>query len=61
MNENMHPDVQTPRNDEVSFDGYEIRQGDRRKEPSEGYAYISMVGWFDRREQIRRKVDDDRF
>jgi hypothetical protein len=31
--------------------------GERRKKPCEGYAYISMVGWMDRREKTRRKED----
>jgi hypothetical protein len=30
---------------------------DRRREPSEGFAYISSVGWIDRRERLRRKDD----
>lgn len=28
---------------------------DRRRKPSEGYTYISSVGWIDRREKLRRK------
>jgi hypothetical protein len=30
---------------------------DRRKEPREGFTYVSMVGWICRREQSRRKDD----
>ena len=30
---------------------------ERRKKPSEGYTYISIVGWIDRRERFRRKDD----
>jgi hypothetical protein len=30
---------------------------DRRKEPCEGFTYISTVGWICRREQSRRKED----
>lgn len=30
---------------------------DRRTKPSEGYTYISSVGWIDRREKLRRKGD----
>lgn len=30
---------------------------DRRSEPSEGFTYISSVGWIDRRERLRRKDD----
>jgi hypothetical protein len=29
----------------------------RRREPSEGFTYISSVGWIDRRETSRRKDD----
>lgn len=30
---------------------------DRRSESSEGFVYISSVGWIDRREKIRREDD----
>jgi hypothetical protein len=30
---------------------------DRRREPGEGFTYISTVGWIDRREMLRRKDD----
>jgi hypothetical protein len=33
------------------------RNIDRRKEPCEGFTYVSMVGWICRREQSRRKND----
>jgi hypothetical protein len=33
------------------------RDQDRRSEPSEGYTYISTVGWIDRREWFRREDD----
>lgn len=33
------------------------REDDRRKETSEGFAYVSTVGWICRREKIRRKDD----
>lgn len=43
-------------NDQDRF--FENRQNqERRKKPSEGYAYISIVGWIDRRERLRRKDD----
>ena len=35
------------------------RKRKRREKECEGYAYIEMVGWMDRREKCRR--DDDRF
>jgi hypothetical protein len=31
------------------------RHGERRRQKSEGYAYMTMVGWIDRREKTRRK------
>jgi hypothetical protein len=33
------------------------REEDRRHEPYDGFAYISTVGWIDRREKLRRKDD----
>jgi hypothetical protein len=33
------------------------RNNDRRREPCEGFTYVSMVGWICRREQSRRKDD----
>jgi hypothetical protein len=30
---------------------------DRRSDPSKGFAYITTVGWIDRRERTRRKDD----
>jgi hypothetical protein len=35
------------------------RQTERRCQESKGYCYISMVGWMDRREKIRRQDDDE--
>ena len=35
------------------------RKSDRRNRECEGYCYIEMVGWMDRREKCRR--DNDRF
>jgi hypothetical protein len=32
-------------------------ENDRRSEPSQGFTYISSVGWIDRREKLRRKND----
>jgi hypothetical protein len=47
---------------ESQFDNYQSRylvenrqKQERRTEPSEGYTYISVVGWIDRREKFRRK------
>jgi hypothetical protein len=33
------------------------RHGERRQQESEGYVYMSMVGWMDRREKTRREDD----
>ena len=33
------------------------RRSERREQESEGYTYISMVGWMDRRCKTRRKGD----
>ena len=35
------------------------RKSERRDRECEGYCYIEMVGWMDRREKCRR--DNDRF
>jgi hypothetical protein len=35
------------------------RQTERRIHESKGYAYISMVGWMDRREKKRRQDDGE--
>ena len=37
------------------------RQDHRRTNESEGYAYIEMVGWMDRRERVRRNNDPSCF
>jgi len=41
--------------------GAERRSEDRRKEPSQGFAYIGPVGWICRREKLRRDHDALRF
>ena len=35
----------------------ERREAERRTKKSNGYAYISIVGWIDRREKFRRESD----
>ncbi len=40
-----------------SMDDLDRRLNDRRKHTSEGYTYISMVGWICRREHRRRSCD----
>jgi hypothetical protein len=37
------------------------RKGERRQKAGNGYAYISMVGWMDRREQTRRNDDRNKY
>ena len=44
--------------DEAAMDKCQ-RRSERRSRKCEGYCYIEMVGWMDRREKCRR--DDDRF
>ena len=39
-------------------EGQNQRKMNRREQECEGYTYIEMVGWIDRREKCRR--DDDR-
>ena len=39
------------------MDDLDRRLNDRRKHTSEGYTYISMVGWICRRERRRRSCD----
>ena len=53
-NEYKH-DAQVNYRQEV--DDMERRDQDRRKEPCEGFTYVSTVGWICRREQCRRKDD----
>jgi hypothetical protein len=40
-----------------TFSSKERRKKERRKDACEGYAYIQMVGWMDRRERARRDND----
>jgi hypothetical protein len=35
------------------------RDKDRRREPCEGFTYVSTVGWICRREKSRRKNKDE--
>ena len=58
MKVNAFYDGQKPQSEENYADTHENRQDDRRKEASVGFAYISMVGWIDRREKSRRKDDN---
>ncbi|WP_419658583.1 uncharacterized protein Dvar_74150 [Desulfosarcina variabilis str. Montpellier] len=37
------------------------RKNHRRTHESQGYAYIEMVGWMDRREKLRRDSDPNCF
>jgi hypothetical protein len=40
---------------EQGTDSNDRRYNDRRKEPCEGFTYVTMVGWICRREKSRRK------
>lgn len=42
---------------DIAQDSDGRRHEERRKTYSEGYIYLSMVGWYCRREQSRRKGD----
>ena len=46
-------------NKAVADQDHDQRKKNRRERACQGYAYIEMVGWIDRREQCRR--NDDRF
>jgi hypothetical protein len=50
---------------QISFEqGHHLEsrsEKDRRKKQSEGFTYISSVGWIDRRERLRRKDDPSFF
>lgn len=37
------------------------REDERRKKESQGYTYISIVGWICRRERTRRKDEESMF
>jgi hypothetical protein len=56
LRENDFTIKQRPRADQQQK-GYHHRKGERRQKAGNGYAYISMVGWMDRREQTRRNDD----
>jgi hypothetical protein len=57
MKTTEHP-ITIPPDFEEAVD-YGNRRGneDRRIEPCQGYAYVSVVGWICRREHSRRKDD----
>jgi hypothetical protein len=58
MNENQNIHNNQPNTNHYSeYDFIERRSGDRRRQPSEGFTRISMVGWICRRERTRRKSD----
>lgn len=55
-----HSEKKQPRvNECAALMDKDKRKCERRKRECEGYAYIEMVGWIDRREKLRR--DDDCF
>jgi hypothetical protein len=59
MNENKETNNTTDDqlNPEQSIHFESRHEKDRRSEPSKGFAYITTVGWIDRRERHRRKDD----
>lgn len=50
-------DKETPEEEKKETIAICRRTGERRKLPSDGFAYISTVGWICRRERKRRKTD----
>jgi hypothetical protein len=61
---NVHNDVNTKdaqHNNEQSHLFVNRLEEDRRRVPNEGFTYVSIVGWIDRRETIRRKDDPFNF
>jgi hypothetical protein len=60
--ENHHDNWQEQQNDACTESSDQERRKDhRRTNASQGYAYIEMVGWMDRREKIRRNNDPSCF
>ena len=59
--ENKEFHKETRLNFEHKVDDSDRRYDDRRKEPGEGFTYVSTVGWICRREQCRRKSDPSDF
>ena len=58
MTENQNSNDIRPNSDYNQEDRIrERRTEDRRKQPSEGFTRISIVGWICRRERSRRKGD----
>jgi hypothetical protein len=58
MNENQITNKNRPNSNHFSADNLrERRSEDRRRQPSEGFTRISMVGWICRRERTRRAGD----
>jgi hypothetical protein len=59
MNENQNTNNNHPNSNHNCKDNLkERRTEDRRRQPSEGFARISIVGWICRRERIRREGDE---
>jgi len=58
MNVNQNTDKNRPSsNRNFEYNLKERRTEDRRKQPSEGFTRISMVGWICRRERTGRESD----
>jgi hypothetical protein len=58
MNENEITNKNRPNLNHFTADNFrERRSEDRRRQPSEGFTRISMVGWICRRERTRRAGD----
>jgi hypothetical protein len=62
---NVNKETNIANDDRLNFEQghhFENRwEEDRRREPGEGFTYISTVGWIDRRERLRRKDDSMKY
>jgi hypothetical protein len=56
-NNEAHNARESQRDNDQGYYFKKRQKQERRTEPSEGYTYISIVGWIDRRERLRRKDD----
>ena len=63
VNQQTNQEINNTKNAQFNFELSRLNRWkeDRRREPSEGYTYISTVGWIDRRERLRRKADPYNF
>jgi hypothetical protein len=58
-NNSVQNSFTTNKNEEVAKCSDKRSAADRRSQESEGYTYITTVGWICRREKCRREKDKD--